>query len=42
VLRVVLGEEEPASSLPSPSGTPDLYLVTDEMAEEDAPAPEPS
>jgi pyridinium-3,5-bisthiocarboxylic acid mononucleotide nickel chelatase len=42
VLRVVLGEEEPASSLPSPSGTPDLYLVTDEVVEEDAPAPEPS
>ena len=46
VLRVVLGEEEPASSLPSPSGTPDLYLVTDEVASETvaepAPAPETS
>ena len=40
VLRVVIGEEEPASSLPSPSGTPDLYLVTDEEAGEPAPAPE--
>jgi pyridinium-3,5-bisthiocarboxylic acid mononucleotide nickel chelatase len=39
VLRVVLGEEEPASSLPSPTGTPDLYLVTDE-AEQETSAPD--
>ena len=34
VLRVVIGEEEPSSSLPTPSGAPDLYLVVDEAAEE--------
>ena len=39
ILRVVLGDEEPASSLPSPSGTPDLYLV--EGGEEPPPEPTP-
>jgi hypothetical protein len=30
LLRVLLGEEESAASLPSPLGTPDLHLVTGE------------
>jgi pyridinium-3,5-bisthiocarboxylic acid mononucleotide nickel chelatase len=34
VLRVVIGDEEPSSSLPTPSGTPDLYLVVDEAVDE--------
>jgi pyridinium-3,5-bisthiocarboxylic acid mononucleotide nickel chelatase len=42
VLRVVLGEEEQASSLPSPFGTPDLYLVPDQAAQDEERAPETS
>jgi pyridinium-3,5-bisthiocarboxylic acid mononucleotide nickel chelatase len=30
LLRVLIGQEEPATSLPSPTGTPDLHLVTGE------------
>lgn len=30
LLRVIIGEEEPASSLPTPTGTPDLHLVVNE------------
>ena len=42
LLRVVIGEEEPASSLPSPVGTPDLHVVGGRDAQL-APAPdEPS
>jgi uncharacterized protein (DUF111 family) len=35
LLRVVVGEEEPASSLPSPTGTPDLHLVMGEATPPD-------
>ena len=35
LLRVVIGEEEPASSLPSPTGTPDLHLVMGEATPPD-------
>lgn len=41
VLRVILGEEEPASSLPSPTGAPDLYVV-DGGATAGSPTGEPS
>ncbi len=30
LLRILVGEEEPSSSMPSPSGTPDLHVVRDE------------